>query len=281
MVPEPITTIMCAGDPTLHPCSMIVGRGVPLVMEYTQPSLLIIGCCPLMPTGMSEPWMWLWKLQGPEKVRFLIWLITHGSLPTNERRMRCGMTTSPACGRCSSLAEDINHCLRSYPHALEVWQRIGLHRDPGFNLVEVIPWIKTMCAGVNGSLFLAALWWQWRWRNNLALDDKKWSIEYVIRNIYISCDDFVHLLGPQEHTHPDIICCVKWTPPPTNTIKLNVDGSWFPSLTAWVLVVLLEMPTHLGYLVSLPFLALVLPLKLNYGRSIKGLLWLGIMAIDI
>ncbi|KAJ1418600.1 Ribonuclease H-like superfamily [Sesbania bispinosa] len=89
-------------------------------------------------------------IMAPEKLRFFIWLIANDALPTNERRMRCGMATSTACGRCSGSIEDIAHCLRKCPHALEIWQRTGLMHDPAFNLLEIIPWVKAMSAGPQG-----------------------------------------------------------------------------------------------------------------------------------
>ncbi|KAJ1431750.1 Reverse transcriptase zinc-binding domain [Sesbania bispinosa] len=144
---------------------------------------------------LGDAWRCVWRLRAPEKVRHLIWLISHQAIPTNEKWWKCNLTTSPACGRCSHATEDVDHCLRSCLHAAELWNRTGLTHHLAFHNSEVIGWIKGMVASTKGSLFLAALWWQWRWCNNMLLDENKWSINQVLRMLYHSADEYVDFLG--------------------------------------------------------------------------------------
>ncbi|KAK7262767.1 hypothetical protein RJT34_30347 [Clitoria ternatea] len=53
-----------------------------------------------------------------EKSRVLIWLLLHQFLLVNSYRLKCGLTTSPLCSRCSG-GEDVFHMLRGCAHMLE------------------------------------------------------------------------------------------------------------------------------------------------------------------
>ncbi|KAK7243376.1 hypothetical protein RIF29_38170 [Crotalaria pallida] len=44
---------------------------------------------------------WVWKLKVPSKVQFFALLVTLSALHTNALRLRCGLSLSSACGRCS------------------------------------------------------------------------------------------------------------------------------------------------------------------------------------
>lgn len=77
-------------------------------------------------------WKWVWKASAPSKVQFLIWLIAHEALPTNDLRHRGGLASSSNCQRCSCNVEDIIHVLWDCPHAREVWYNSGLTIAPSF-----------------------------------------------------------------------------------------------------------------------------------------------------
>lgn len=61
---------------------------------------------------LTKPWSSVWKLHGPEKVRFFIWLAWHGSLPTLQVLHRRGIVQSETCTRCGVVEETIMHCVR-------------------------------------------------------------------------------------------------------------------------------------------------------------------------
>ncbi|KAJ1413215.1 Ribonuclease H-like superfamily [Sesbania bispinosa] len=117
---------------------------------------------------------WVWKVYCPEKVRLFIWLILNKGIPTNEKRFSCNLSSSPSCARCSHHLENTLHCLKDCSHSLE-----------------------TNLRGAHETLFVAALWWLWRWRNNQCLDSNKWSIHFVLRSIDAAHYDFFRYLGPR------------------------------------------------------------------------------------
>lgn len=51
-----------------------------------------------------------------------------------------------------------------------------------FNLLE---WITTQVRGPNEVLFLCAIWWLWKWRNNLTFEHEHWELEFVLRKILV------------------------------------------------------------------------------------------------
>lgn len=49
----------------------------------------------------SGDWKWVWRAAASAKVQFLLWLISHDALPTNQMKHNRGIAPSPSCGRCS------------------------------------------------------------------------------------------------------------------------------------------------------------------------------------
>ncbi|KAJ1402672.1 Ribonuclease H-like superfamily [Sesbania bispinosa] len=140
---------------------------------------------------------WVWKLACTEKAKFFIWLILNDGIPINEKRFRCHISPTPSCGRCSHDIEDSLHCLRDCPHSKEVWLRLGQFNNHFFRIHNINVWLRKHLGGVHGTLFLATLWWLWRWRNNMYFDHKKWNINYVLGAINSTHDDFIRFLGAQ------------------------------------------------------------------------------------
>lgn len=114
----------------------------------------------------SQDWKWVWKISAPAKVQFLVWLVAHDALPTNELRHHRGLAPSPSCQRCSSHVENIIHVLRDCPHAREVRYNSGMPLSPPFFAQQgPVQWITTNIQGDMECLFLAGVWWLWCWRN--------------------------------------------------------------------------------------------------------------------
>lgn len=83
----------------------------------------------------------------------------------------------------------------------------GVVSSPRFAAItdEVI-WAKKFAQGKSSTLFISALWW---------------DIHVVVRNVKVSHDDCITYL-PSTHCKSLL---VRWTPPPMDSAKLNVDGS--------------------------------------------------------
>ncbi|KAJ1390801.1 Ribonuclease H-like superfamily [Sesbania bispinosa] len=60
----------------------------------------------------------------------------------------------------------------------------------------------------------------------MCLDADKWDINFIIRSINVTHDEFIRFLGDHGRNHLYQLRTAKWSPPPQDSIKLNVDGSF-------------------------------------------------------
>ncbi|KAK7251595.1 hypothetical protein RIF29_34927 [Crotalaria pallida] len=88
------------------------------------------------------------------------------------------MTTSPGCSRCDGEYESGLHVVRDCPKSRDLWVSFGFV-DPEFFSRETWCWIREATRGSSGMLFLAIIWWAWRWRNGEVLNDETWGLEQV------------------------------------------------------------------------------------------------------
>ncbi|KAL7190337.1 hypothetical protein ACSBR2_022587 [Camellia fascicularis] len=65
----------------------------------------------------------MWKLRIPQKLKGFLWVVLNGKLLTNCMRMKRALTNDLSCISCNNM-EDINHVLRTYPKARELWSSI-------------------------------------------------------------------------------------------------------------------------------------------------------------
>ncbi|KAK8628295.1 hypothetical protein V6N13_064004 [Hibiscus sabdariffa] len=79
--------------------------------------------------GISERvrksnWRDIWSLRVPQRVHVFMWLTTHRCHLTNIERVRRHLAFSDECTLCRSGPEDIDHVLRYYIRAWELWDSI-------------------------------------------------------------------------------------------------------------------------------------------------------------
>jgi hypothetical protein len=72
---------------------------------------------------VEDMWRYIWKLDVPERVRFFIWRLRYGRLPTNKACHRWGFGT-PYCAHCVGVEESIIHVLRDCPLAHQTWNHL-------------------------------------------------------------------------------------------------------------------------------------------------------------
>lgn len=69
-------------------------------------------------------WNIIWKLDCPQKLRFFMWLVVHGRLPTNEYRVKIGIEGVEDCNICLLAIDSLDHLLRTCPKSQQVWSNI-------------------------------------------------------------------------------------------------------------------------------------------------------------
>ena len=126
------------------------------------------------------------------------------------------------------------------------WCHLGFVREHNFDIHDACRWVKSMALGANGCLFLAVVWWIWRWRLAKILGSERWNSSFVVNQVWYSFHDFQYSL--LEQSHRCVLGRFAWRPPMTmeGWFKLNVDGSLHSDSDACGCCVLSEMIKETG-----------------------------------
>lgn len=157
----------------------------------------------------------------PENIKQFVWLVSHGSLPTN--CVTRHVSNDASCQRCGAIQETILHALRDCSKARVVWNSFNFTQLQQFDCDDLHGWIKIHAMGAHGILFLVVCWFIWQARNEEVFSDmtwRAWRIQSQIQNLIVSIDKSFG--GQAQVKEPRF---VTWTPPIDNYVKLNVDGS--------------------------------------------------------
>ncbi|KAJ1410430.1 Reverse transcriptase-like [Sesbania bispinosa] len=113
------------------------------------------------------------------------------------------------------------------PRSRVVWKSIFSGMESDFFSLKIRPWMEKYSRCSCNITFLVILWWLWRWRNNLLLDEDKWDIKKVYRSIDSMARE-LHLLPSCQDSlgDPSFTSRVFWTPPPQSVVKINTYGSF-------------------------------------------------------
>jgi len=98
------------------------------------------------------------------------------------------MAPSATCSRCGEDDETLIHCIRDYRFSRNIWNKIGFSDGDFFSAQNAHVWINSATSGPRGSLFLAGLWWVWRYRNLMCLNNEFWSLFRITNNIHNSAE---------------------------------------------------------------------------------------------
>lgn len=159
------------------------------------------------PATDNEKWKQVWKLEAPQKMKVFIWRVLHQAMLTNENRVRRGFASNPNCLNCLDSVEDINHILRSYIMASDVWHYSnqggqGIH-NPNLELEEcIIRNINHTTYEPHWSTkFAAIIWWIWRWRNENCFGRASFILLDKIRYVFIEFEESIKALPMVERWH--------------------------------------------------------------------------------
>ncbi|PNX71213.1 ribonuclease H [Trifolium pratense] len=179
-------------------------------------------------------WQNLWKLKIPPKHATLIWRILNHSLPVRSSLSSKGIQCNPTCPRCNTSLETIDHVFMQCEWAKVVWfgSPMTIHFNTTDRHQSFSEWLSTMLKTKNQECMapIAALTYHiWRARNLLVFQDKNVPVMCVVQQAISSSIEY-QTLG---HPHRLPMCAAatqprgnntNWTPPPRNSLKLNVDA---------------------------------------------------------
>ncbi|GAU11845.1 hypothetical protein TSUD_75960 [Trifolium subterraneum] len=174
------------------------------------------------PTSVVS-WSWLWHLPAPEKIKFFIWTLLHNSLPTRDMLTHRGIIHGNMCPRCNIHVETDLHCLRDCDFVYTIWKSLGFTDHNFFQEVDSSSWLRNGLSCSSMFLFMAAIWWIWRTRNALCLDNElvpQFSLKMRIVDYALLLKN-CHF-NYQVTTLPKI---VRWNALGGTSMILNVDRS--------------------------------------------------------
>lgn len=179
----------------------------------------------------------VWKWAGPNRIKALLWKISHDRLMTNTERKKRGMTSDDLCPRCHRCPETIMHLLRDCDEIRDLWYGVV---DPDlcskFFSIGLHPWLEwnlshSLIGRDQGDwrIFFGVLVDNlWRDRNALVFSNLSNLGEHLLYQASCQTRFIIHnlqRLDPAEVRQPTRSIDVAWTPPPFGWFKINVDGS--------------------------------------------------------
>lgn len=130
-------------------------------------------------SNLPPSWSWIWKLHMPEKIKIFFWLACHNSVPTLSMRNHRNIAPSPICSRCGLHDETFLHCVRDCAHSKSIWHRIGFIHNDFFSTSVTHEWLKNNSVGHLSFTLATTIWWAWRNRNMMCLENKNWTLNYI------------------------------------------------------------------------------------------------------
>jgi len=172
----------------------------------------------------TDSWSWIWRLKVPEKFKFLIWLACHNVVPTLSLLHHRNMVNSAICSRCAAHEESLFHCLRDCNFSIAIWNNIGFSSQAFFSSISMTEWLREGSSCPRSAIFLAGLWWIWRHRNNMCLNNTTLS-EFQLRNNIFRLADTITKAFKKETNATPSPRLIRWNNNNCQCTILNVDGS--------------------------------------------------------
>jgi ribonuclease HI len=178
----------------------------------------------------------IWKWQGPERIKFLLWKVARGILLTNLARKTKGMTTTDLCHICNLEPESILHTLRDCTLAKETWMKLlDTTIQYFFTTNDLQNWMyENLSKRIQGNwniVFAVTIDTLWCARNNYIFNNIIPSTITSLRRIYAMTANIkeawssLNLRIPKASKNSSVMPVTCWNPPPVGSAKINTDGA--------------------------------------------------------
>ncbi|CAN1762528.1 Putative ribonuclease H protein At1g65750 [Linum perenne] len=183
-------------------------------------------------SNSDQRWKSVWQWQGPNRVRFFLWLAVHSRLLTNSERRRRHLCIDDTCPRCRTGAEDIIHVLRDCPFARSIWQElIPATEHDFFFRGSFLDWFtRELNSSVRGQLVGITAWLIWKARNESIFDNISVTSDQLrlrvlswIAGVRETMRAHSQSLSEVEDRRCETL--ISWIPSPDDWISVNTDGS--------------------------------------------------------
>jgi hypothetical protein len=184
--------------------------------------------------GDSKLWKTLWSVKAPGKMIITLWHFSHDCLPSGHQLQKRHI---PACTDCifCERHESIEHALLFCQFAREVWEAvqtvhpINLQRKY-FTSTRV--WTLDFldrCSDLEATAMVVSMWHIWDARNRVREGEPMMHPRSVAEKALAYIQMIVtHLYNPPtSHRREISSSMLKWSPPPTGMVLVNVDAAIF------------------------------------------------------
>lgn len=130
-----------------------------------------------------------------------------------------------SCVPCNLFQEDVLHCLRDCSYQDLMWGSIDFNDQEFFADQNVVSWFKLGITWTTFHLFLVAVWWLWRVRNEAVIAKEDLSHHFFHREI-LSLASLIRLCGHVNSNIASTSRTITWNTSKEATTILNVKAIW-------------------------------------------------------
>ncbi|KAL3845077.1 hypothetical protein ACJIZ3_002480 [Penstemon smallii] len=167
-------------------------------------------------------------MRAPPKVKHFVWGCCSNAIPVNFQLKRRKLLEDSTCFRCGDGDETLFHCLFSCPYARQIWALSNLPCSSYFSTVsDIETWFNRVRSRLDSNefgYFGTLCWWIWFSRNKLlweAIDLYPLALVTYVQKFF----EIFLATRSRNTTRPAVQAPSRWTPPPSDHIKLNMDAA--------------------------------------------------------
>lgn len=196
--------------------------------KFSKPS------CSFTPSTLM--WKKFWNIPTLPKIRIFMWKVIKNwtACKANLVRRKCG--SNPTCPICESANETMEHLLFHCPWSRAVWFGSNkaywvFQKDIG----AVDKWMEDLLCGdlaketrrEDLGEILQICWAIWKARNRFVFENCPLKPEEVIEHALKANKDYLFAVcSGSNNTFPRQVGALKWVPPASSCVKINLDGAF-------------------------------------------------------
>lgn len=189
----------------------------------------------------SAGWNRLWRLALPHKIKIFVWRLCRDNIPVRIRPRNKGVDVPIMCPFCNVDIEHLLHLFFDCRFATSYWQAANMQYD--MREEESAPqWVLNKLETakheeVTG--ICVVLWGIWYWRNQRVWHNKSMNPAIAMDNSFKMLSEWKAVRKKVqvsiERRDEGVSAVRRWQPPKSDSLKLNVDASFFPEATSFTI----------------------------------------------
>jgi ribonuclease HI len=208
-----------------------VKSGYNAIMEWRQAEGEVAQHC--SNSNNNTRWSCLWKIPNPPKQTHLMWRIFNDALPVKTKLLSKGLICDSLCPRCQKGPETIDHVFFLCDQARQIWFSSPLNISTSNSQAPTYKdWLQHMLTTAlkdSFQLITAITYGIWNARNKKIFEGKDIPARETVEKAISALHEYkLNTIPDNIHTteiQPLPSCNnTRWSPPPRNSLKLNVDA---------------------------------------------------------